>query len=74
MVADCSAPRPPASNRPAATTPSMTHQKMRWAVEVSVSPPAAMVSTTSEPESDEVMKNTATRMTASVEVTAGSGR
>src|SRR5690606_35977223 len=74
IVADCSAPNPPASSRLAATTPSITHQNTRWPVVVSVSPPAAMESTTSEPESDEVIKKMATRIMASVEVSPLKGR
>jgi hypothetical protein len=74
MVADCSAPSPPASSRPAATTPSIAHQNTRCPVVVSVSPPAAMESMTSEPESDEVMKKMATSRMASVEVRPLNGR
>src|SRR5690606_7820276 len=73
-VADCSAAKPPASRREAATTPSITHQKTRWPVVVWVSPPAAMESTTSDPESEEVMKKMATRIMASVEVRPLKGR
>src|SRR5690606_1542961 len=74
IVADCNAPRPPAISSTMATSPSIVHQKTRCMVVVSVSPPAAIVSTTSEPESEDVTKNTVTRITAMVEVTVGSGR
>ena len=43
-----------------ATSPSKTHQNTRWAIGVSSLPPAVMVSMTSDPESEEVTKNTTT--------------
>ena len=45
-----------------ATSPSKIAQKTRWGMGASTLPPAVMVSITSEPESDEVTKNTITRM------------
>src|SRR5690606_30803199 len=74
MVADCSAERPPAASRTAATAPLITHQKTRWRNGLSVRPPAAIVSMTSEPESAEVTKKMAISSTARVEVAAENGR
>src|SRR5690625_6149128 len=59
----CSAARaalPPTASSTPATTPSITAQNTRWGTGESVLPPAVMLSMTSEPESDEVMKNTST--------------
>jgi hypothetical protein len=74
IVADCKAESPPAASRTLATTPPSAHQKTRCSTGVSVLPPDAMVSMTSEPESAEVMKKMHTSTTASVDVTAGQGR
>ena len=57
----CKAPSPPASSSAIATSPSTVHQKTRCGTGEFTFPPEAMVSITSEPESDEVMKNTITR-------------
>ena len=56
-----------------ATSPSKVHQKTRCGTGASILPPAVIVSITSEPESDEVTKNTITRMMPIVEVIAVSG-
>lgn len=54
--------------------PSITTQKMRCTTGASTLPPAVIASITSEPESDEVMKNTSTRMMPTAEVRVASGR
>src|SRR6056297_1163506 len=74
ITADCSDDRPPPINSTIATAPSKTHQNTRWLTGASTLPPAVIVSITSEPESEEVTKNTITRITARVEVIAASGR
>src|SRR5687768_2786033 len=74
IVADCSAASPPVRRSAPPIRPCSAHQKTRWRLLVSVAPPAASVSTTSEPESDEVTKNTATSRTATDDVSAGNGR
>ena len=43
-----------------ATSPSKTHQNTRWTTGASSLPPAVIVSMTSDPESEEVTKNTTT--------------
>ncbi len=54
-----------------ATAPSKMHQNTRCGTGASTLPPAVIVSITSEPESDEVTKNTITRMMPTKEVIAG---
>ncbi len=54
MVAALSAVRPPPINNMAATTPSVTAQKIRCLTGGSRLPPAVIISITSEPESDKV--------------------
>ena len=56
-----------------AITPSMLAQKIRCGVGALTLPPAVMVSITSEPESDEVIKNTTTRTMPISEVMLVSG-
>src|SRR5690554_2621957 len=73
-VIDCSAFSPPASSSTAAITPWDEAQKIRCQTGVLEAPPAARESTTNEPESDEVTKNTTIRMTATKEVMELSGR
>jgi hypothetical protein len=72
-VAVCSAPRPPASSRVAASRPSTTAQKTRWHVGDASWPPLVSMSTTSEPESEEVTKKVATSSVASTDVSPASG-
>src|SRR5690554_7529054 len=72
-VAACSAPRPPASSSAMATTPSSSAQKIRCHTGDCSSPLEVSMSTTSDPESDEVTKNSTTSSVATVEVTAVSG-
>ncbi len=57
-----------------ATMPSNAHQNTRWTTGASSLPPAVMVSTTSEPESDDVTKKitTSTMATADVRPARGS--
>lgn len=43
----------------------MMAQKIGWDIGASILSPAVMLSITSDPESDEVMKNTSTRTIAS---------
>jgi len=62
-----SASAPPTNNRVIATSPSNEHQKMRCATGASTLPPAVMVSMTSDPESEEVTKNTSTRMMPTID-------
>ena len=58
----CSATRPPPKISAIATKPSKVHQNTRCGVGASILPPAAIVSITNEPESDEVTKKTITRI------------
>ena len=51
---------PPPNSSVMATAPSKLAQNIRWITGALVFPPAAIVSITSDPESDEVMKNTST--------------
>src|SRR5690625_1667652 len=73
----CSAARaalPPTASSTPATTPSITAQNTRWGTGESVLPPAVMLSMTSEPEADEVMKNTSTSSTPRMGHIEASGR
>src|SRR5690606_4245501 len=74
MVAVCSAPRPPATSSAAATMPSTTAQNTRCHTGESSWPPLVSMSTTSEPESDEVTKKVITSKVATSDITADSGR
>ena len=73
MVADCSACRPPASISAIATRPSEPAQKIRCHTGVSSWPPEASMSTTMEPESEEVTKNTTTIRVATPEIKPDQG-
>src|SRR5690554_3766355 len=70
----CKATRPPPRIRAMATSPSKVHQNTRWGLGELTLPPAEMVSITSEPESDEVTKNTTTSTIPIKEVICASGR
>src|SRR5690606_25743363 len=59
----CKAMSPPPNNSAMASTPSSTAQNTRCDTGALILPPAVMVSITSEPESDEVMKNIMTSTT-----------
>src|SRR5690554_2034288 len=63
IAAVCSAVRPPASKSTAATIPSELAQNTRCQAGVSMRPPEASESMTSEPESDEVTKKVMIRIT-----------
>ena len=63
----------PTSSNTAATSPSKVHQKTLCATGASVLPPAVIVSITSEPESDEVTKNTITKMMPNKDVRDANG-
>ncbi len=69
----CRLASPPPSNSAIATAPSKIAQNTRCGTGASTLPPAVMVSITSEPESDEVTKNTTTRMIPMNEVIEASG-
>ena len=59
IAAACNAPKaslPPPNNNTAAITPSIEAQNIRCCSGASNLPPAVILSMTSEPESDEVMK------------------
>ncbi len=73
MVMVCSAPRPPASRRAAATAPSLLAQNTRCQTGVTGAPPEARESITSEPESEEVTKKVTMRITVRKETTAEKG-
>src|SRR6056297_4083161 len=73
ITADCSDDRPPPINSTIATAPSKMHQNTRCETGASTLPPAVIVSITSEPESDEVMKNTITSTMPTKEVISVSG-
>jgi hypothetical protein len=66
-------PSPPPISSAIATAPSKTHQNTRCGTGASTLPPAVIVSITSEPESDEVTKNTITRTMPMKEVIEASG-
>ncbi len=69
----CNAPSPPPIKSAAATSPSNVAQKTRCATGASTLPPAVIVSITSDPESDEVTKNTMTSTMDSSEAMKVSG-
>ncbi len=73
MVAVCKASKPPPIKRTAATEPSVTAQKIRCPTGASIFPPEVKLSTTKEPESDEVIKNPAIRITATTLMTIANG-
>mgnify|MGYP007130079282 CR=1 FL=1 len=56
-----------------ASTPSTIAQNTRWPTGALILPPAVMASITSEPESEDVMKNMMTSTTPMKEVMADSG-
>ncbi len=77
IAAACMAPSassPPPYKSAAAIVPSAVAQNMRCRMGTSSFPPAVMLSITSEPESDDVTKNTSTRTMATNEVTSGKGK
>src|SRR6056297_201278 len=74
ITADCSDDRPPPINSTIATAPSKMHQNTRCETGASTLPPAVIVSITSEPESDEVTKNTITRTMPITEVMVANGK
>jgi hypothetical protein len=77
IAAACNAPSasaPPPNSSAPAITPSITAQNTRCGVGASTLPPAVMLSITSEPESDEVMKNTSTSTIARNEVMPAIGK
>lgn len=65
---------PPASRSTIATSPSKIAQNTRCGTGASTLPPAVIVSITSEPELDEVTKNTTTRTMPMNDEIAASGR
>ena len=69
----CSALKPPATNKTAATAPSSTAQNTRCQAGVLIFPPEASESMTKEPESDEVTKKVTIRITVSSEIKNESG-
>jgi len=70
----CRAVSPPASSSPAATTPSIDAHSTLLQVGGSGFPPEASMSTTSEPESDEVTKKIVMRKIARTDSTDPNGR
>ncbi|MNT48601.1 hypothetical protein D3C72_1853910 [compost metagenome] len=74
MVAVCKAFNPLASNNATATTPMLTDQKMRCHKGEWSCPVEANISTTSAPESAEVIKNTTTISTATIDTTLDIGK
>ena len=58
---------PPPNSSTAATRPSMLAQKMRCATGACSLPPAVIVSMTSDPESEDVIKKISSRITANAE-------
>ena len=73
-VIDCSADKPPAYSSSPAVSPRTTAQKSRCQTGDDGFPRLAMVSMTKAPESAEVTKKTAIRITASDEVNPETGR
>src|SRR5690554_836554 len=69
----CKPTKPPPSISTMATTPSKVHQNTRCGVGALTFPPAAMVSITKEPESDDVIKNTTTKRKAMNDVICANG-
>src|SRR5699024_9599058 len=69
----CKAGKPPLINKVMATTPVEDAQKTRCHSGVSVRPPEASISNTSEPESAEVTKNKITIHTATNDSTKEKG-
>ena len=69
----CSADRPPARSSAAATTPSVTAQKIRCHTGGSSLPPEVMMSITSEPESDEVTKKVIINKVATSDIRVDQG-
>ena len=69
----CSADKPPPISRTMAINPSTTHQKIRCGTGASILPPAVIVSTTSEPESEDVTKNTSASTIAMVDAVLVNG-
>ena len=59
----CKACKPPPTKRTAAIVPSAKAQKIRWPIGESIFPPEVRLSTTKEPESEEVTKNPAINIT-----------
>lgn len=74
MVAACNDSSPPATSNAIARPPTSSAQKIRCQTGDSSSPFEVSMSITKAPESAEVTKNSATRMTASEEVSMVSGR
>ena len=70
---DCSAGSPPASSSAAATTPSVTAQKIRCHTGGSSLPPEVIMSITSEPESDEVTKKVIINKVATSDIRVDQG-
>ena len=64
----CSDANPPPNSSDMPIKPKAIHQKIRWAIGVSVFPPAVMVSMTKEPLSIEVTKNISTRVMPTADV------
>ena len=73
MAADLRAARPPARSNTAAITPSLTAQNTRCQIGGSGSPPDVSISTTKDPESEDVMKKIATTSAASSDVVPAAG-
>src|SRR3989338_1205152 len=69
----CKDTSPPPSNRAMAITPSIITQNTRCGTGALTLPPAVMVSITSEPESDEVTKNTITSTMPINELSSANG-
>ena len=68
MVAVCKAVNPPPINKTAATNPSIDAQNIFCPFGASCRPPEVSVSTTKDPESEEVIKKLATNITVIIEV------
>lgn len=69
----CKAVNPPPINRTAASRPSIDAQNIFCPLGASCRPPEVNVSTTNEPESDEVTKKLATNITVKIDENVVSG-
>ncbi len=69
----CKAVNPPPTSNTAASKPSIDAQKIFCPLGASCLPPEVNVSTTNEPESEEVTKKLATKITVNIEENVVSG-
>lgn len=73
IEAVCKAVNPPPTNNTAANKPSIDAQNIFWPFGASCLPPDVKVSTTNEPESEEVTKKLATKITVKIDEKVVSG-